>query len=48
MRLIEYNKTIEPILNHYRNTGNLIEIDASPSIEEIHKEVVEKLELNQV
>ena len=48
MRLMEYNKTIEPILKYYTEKGTLIEIDASPSIEEIHKEVVEKLSLNQV
>jgi adenylate kinase len=47
MRLMEYNRTIEPILKHYKDKGILIEIDASPSIEEIHKEVVEKLGLNQ-
>jgi adenylate kinase len=45
MRLREYNKTIDPILNHYRDKGILIEIDASPSIEDIHKIVVEKLKL---
>jgi len=41
----EYNKTIEPILEEYRNRGILIEIDASPTIEEIHKEVIKVLNL---
>lgn len=44
-RLLEYNRTIEPILDAYRKRGILIEIDASPSIEDIHKEVVKKLNL---
>jgi adenylate kinase len=48
MRMREYNKTIEPIIYHYELEGNLIEIDATPSIEEIHKEVVEKLKLNEL
>lgn len=41
----EYQKTIVPILEEYRNRGILIEIDASPSIEEIHEEIVAKLNL---
>lgn len=41
----EYNKTIEPILEEYCNRGILIEIDASPTIEEIHKEVIKALNL---
>jgi adenylate kinase len=44
-RLEEYNRTIQPILDEYRNRGILIEIDASPSIEEIHKEIITKLNL---
>jgi len=48
MRMREYNKTIEPIIYHYKEEGNLIEIDATPSIEEIHKVVVEKLKLNEL
>jgi len=43
--LREYNKTIEPILEEYRNRGILVEIDASPTIEEIHKEVIKVLNL---
>ena len=44
-RIREYNRTINPILDVYRSRGILIEIDASPSIDEIHKEVVAKLGL---
>ncbi|HBB64777.1 MAG: adenylate kinase (ATP-AMP transphosphorylase) [candidate division WS6 bacterium GW2011_GWC1_33_20] len=44
-RLEEYNRTISPILEVYRKRGVLIEIDATPSIEAIHKEVVTKLGL---
>lgn len=44
-RLEEYNRTIEPILTEYRDRGILVEIDASPTIEEIHKEIVAKLNL---
>lgn len=43
--LNEYNRTIEPIVQEYRNRGILIEIDASPSIEEIHEEVIKALNL---
>ncbi len=44
-RIREYNRTIKPILDSYRSRGILIEIDATPSIEEIHKELVFKLGL---
>lgn len=44
-RLREYERTIEPILQNYRDRGILIEIDASPSIEAIHNELVSKLGL---
>lgn len=45
VRLEENNRTVEPILDAYRKRGILLEIDASPSIEVIHKEIVEKLGL---
>lgn len=44
-RLDEYNNTIAPILGEYGKRGNLIEIDASPSIMEIHEEIIKKLNL---
>ncbi len=42
-RLSEYEKSIEPILQEYDSRGLLIDIDASFTIEEIHKEVLERL-----
>ncbi len=45
-RLEEYSRTISPILEEYRKRGILIEIDAAPSIEVVHNEIVEKLGLN--
>lgn len=44
-RLDEYNKTIAPILKVYNGRGILVEIDASPSIQEINKEVLKVLNL---
>ena len=44
-RLEEYNRTITPILDEYKKRGILIEIDASPSIEDINKEIITKLNL---
>ena len=48
VRMREYDRTIKPILKHFQKKGVLIEIDASPSIEEIHKEVVNQLKLNEL
>ena len=45
LRMKEYDRTIKPILDYYQKQGILIEIDASPSIEEIHKKLVEQLKL---
>ena len=45
LRLKEYNRTITPILETYKQRGILLEIDATPSIEEIHTQVVSKLGL---
>lgn len=44
-RLKEYKKTIDPIIKEYKKRGIFTEIDASQSIEEVHKELVEKLNL---
>lgn len=44
-RFKNYEKTIKPWVEEYKKRGILVEIDASPSIEEIHKEVVKALEL---
>lgn len=42
-RMLEYDRTIAPILRQYEERGILIDIDAAPSIEVIHKEVCKKL-----
>jgi adenylate kinase len=44
-RLSEYNRTIAPILEEYSRRGILVEIDATPSIAEIYKEIITKLNL---
>lgn len=44
-RLEEYNRTIQPILDEYRKRNILVEVDASPSIEEIQREIIAKLNL---
>lgn len=44
-RLSEYNRTITPILENYRKKDLLIEVDAAPSIEEIHREILSILGL---
>jgi adenylate kinase len=36
----EYEKDIDPILKEYKKRGVLEEIDASPSIPDIHREVL--------
>ena len=41
----EYQKTIAPILIEYSNRGIVKEVDASPSIEEIHQEIIRQLNL---
>lgn len=46
-RIKEYNRTIKSIINYYEEKGIVIEIDASPGIQEIHKVVVEKLNLGE-
>lgn len=45
VRFDEYNRNIEPILKAYEERGILNRINAAPSIDEIHKEVVAKLNL---
>jgi len=41
----EYQRTIAPILIEYSNRGIVKEVDASPSIEEIHQEIIRQLNL---
>lgn len=45
VRLAEYKRTIEPILQEYKNRGVLIEVDAAPSIEAIHQDLIKVLNL---
>lgn len=42
-RLALYHAETEPILDYYRQKGILIEIDGCPSIEEIHRDILEKI-----
>jgi adenylate kinase len=42
-RLEEFRNKTKPVLDVYKNRGILIEIDASPSIEEIHEVVLKRL-----
>lgn len=44
-RLDEYNRTIEPILAEYSSRKILIEVDASPSIDDIQAEILQKINL---
>ncbi len=44
-RLETYYKAINPILDEYRKRNLLVEIDAAPHIEEVHKMLLEKLKL---
>ncbi|MBN2100870.1 nucleoside monophosphate kinase [Candidatus Dojkabacteria bacterium] len=42
-RMEEYENKVKPVLDIYKKRGILIEIDASPSIQEIHKTLLERL-----
>lgn len=44
-RLLEDQRTIAPIVEEYKKRGLYIEVDAAPTIEEIHKEVIDVLNL---
>ncbi len=41
----EYQRTITPILTEYSKRGIIKEVNASPSIEEIHQEIIKQLNL---
>lgn len=43
-RIELFHKVTEPVLDYYRQKGNLIEIDGEKSIDDIHKEIVDNLE----
>ncbi|MBD3363548.1 AAA family ATPase [Candidatus Dojkabacteria bacterium] len=42
-RLLSYKLTIKPVLSEYKSRGKLIQVDASPSIEEVNKSIMEKI-----
>ncbi len=42
-RIELFHKLTEPVLDHYKKKGILIEIDGEKSIEDIHKEILEKI-----
>lgn len=44
-RFEQYEKSITPYVEEYMKRGILVEIDAGPSIEEIHEKVVDVLDL---
>jgi adenylate kinase family enzyme len=44
-RFEQYAKSIQPWIDEYKSRGVLVEIDAAPSIDEIHKVVVKELGL---
>jgi len=47
-RFEQYAESIKPYVEEYKKRGILVEIDASPSIEEIHREVLKNLEFSNV
>lgn len=42
-RIDSFHKFTEPVLDHYKKKGNLIEIDGEQPVEKIHKEIMQKL-----
>lgn len=42
-RIDLFHKFTEPVLDYYRGKGILLEVDGERSIEEIHKEIMEKI-----
>lgn len=42
-RIELFHELTEPVLGWYRKTGILVEVDGERSIEEIHKEILEKI-----
>lgn len=43
-RIESFHKFTEPVLDYYRNKGMLIEIDGEKTIDEIHQDILSKLE----
>lgn len=46
-RIESYQKTIQPILEEYKRRGVLLNVDATPGIEEIHEGICEELGLEK-
>ena len=44
-RIELFHKLTEPALDYYKQEGLLVEIDGEKSIEEIHKEILEKIKI---
>lgn len=44
-RFEEYEKRNAPIKEYYRQKGALVEIDGTPSVEDVHEEILAKLNL---
>lgn len=42
-RIDLFHKLTEPVLDHYKEKGILVEIDGEKSIEDIHSEILEKI-----
>ncbi len=42
-RIESFHKFTEPVLDYYRKKGMLIEVDGEEAIDEIHKEILEKI-----
>jgi adenylate kinase len=46
LRIERFHELTEPIIELFKNQGKLITVDASPSPEEVHLALIEKLNLN--
>src|SRR3989344_3288002 len=44
-RIELFHTLTEPVLEYYRQKGTLVEIDGEKTIEEIHKEILEKIKI---
>jgi adenylate kinase len=42
-RIESFHKFTEPVLEYYRKKGALVEIDGEQAVEEIHKEILQKI-----
>jgi adenylate kinase len=43
-RLADYHEKTEPVVEHYRTSGNLVQVHAERSIEEVWQEIARALE----